>query len=323
VTLLTSIAGAEVASRIPEVQDVIVHRAAWMKALPPATPEESLDLVETLRAGRFDAAVIFTVFSQNPLAAALTCHLAGIPRILAHVRENPYAIVTDWVRDDEWPVPTRHEVRRQLDLVGSVGFRTADTHLSYRVDPAASRAVRATLAALGIGPRDPFAVLHPGASAPSRRYPVDGYAAAAARLAHEDGWRILVTGSADEVPLADAIVAAAPGAVSLAGRLSTDELGALVAAAPVLIANNTGPMHLAAAVGTPVVALYAQTNMQHTPWGVTSRVLSHDVPCRNCLKSVCPLGHNACIRAIDPAAVVDAARAITLAAGQARVASAG
>ena len=53
-----------------------------------------------------------------------------------------------------------------------------------------------------------------------------------------------------------------------------------------LVANNSGPAHLAAALGTPVVDLYALTNPQHTPWQVPARVLNHDVPCRNCLKSV-------------------------------------
>jgi ADP-heptose:LPS heptosyltransferase len=94
---------------------------------------------------------------------------------------------------------------------------------------------------------------------------------------------------------------------SLAGQLSLDELAALLAAAPLLIANNTGPVHLAAAVGTPVVDLYALTNPQHTPWQVPHRVLSHDVPCRYCYKSVCPAGHHDCLRLVDPQEVVTAA----------------
>jgi ADP-heptose:LPS heptosyltransferase len=74
-----------------------------------------------------------------------------------------------------------------------------------------------------------------------------------------------------------------------------------------LIANNSGPAHIAAALGTPVVVLYALTNPQHTPWMATSRVLSHDVPCRGCLRSVCPLGHNACLQAIPASEVAEAA----------------
>jgi ADP-heptose:LPS heptosyltransferase len=75
-----------------------------------------------------------------------------------------------------------------------------------------------------------------------------------------------------------------------------------------LISNNTGPVHLAAAVGTPVVDLYALTNMQHAPWQVPHELLFHDVPCRNCYKSVCPLEHHHCLRLVPPAAVVAAAR---------------
>jgi ADP-heptose:LPS heptosyltransferase len=80
-----------------------------------------------------------------------------------------------------------------------------------------------------------------------------------------------------------------------------------VAEAPLLVSNNTGPAHIAAATGTPVVDIYALTNPQHTPWRVESRVLSHDVPCKYCYKSVCPLGHNDCLRLVTPASVAHAA----------------
>jgi ADP-heptose:LPS heptosyltransferase len=76
--------------------------------------------------------------------------------------------------------------------------------------------------------------------------------------------------------------------------------------APLLIANNTGPVHIAAAVGTPVVDLYALTNPQHTPWQVPSRVLSHDVECKFCYRSVCPQGHHHCLDLVEPQAVVQA-----------------
>jgi ADP-heptose:LPS heptosyltransferase len=86
------------------------------------------------------------------------------------------------------------------------------------------------------------------------------------------------------------------------------ELAAVLTVAPLLLTNNTGPVHLAAAIGTPVVDVYAMTNVQHAPWRVPSRVVSLDVPCAGCRRSVCPLGHHRCLRAIDPGRVVDAAR---------------
>jgi ADP-heptose:LPS heptosyltransferase len=80
-----------------------------------------------------------------------------------------------------------------------------------------------------------------------------------------------------------------------------------VEAAPLLLCNNSGPVHVAAAVGTPVVDLYALTNPQHTPWAVPHRVLFHDVPCKYCYKSFCPEGHHDCLRLVPPATVVEAA----------------
>ncbi|MBO0700981.1 MAG: glycosyltransferase family 9 protein, partial [Zavarzinella sp.] len=150
-------------------------------------------------------------------------------------------------------------------------------------------------------------VMHVGASAASRRYPAGLFAAAAPDLA-EDGVRLVFTGSAAEEELVELVRAGMGGfSHSLAGELTLAELAALLRRAPLLISNNTGPVHVACAVGTPVVDLYALTNPQHTPWGVPCRVLSHDVPCRNCYKSVCPEGHNDCLRRIPPAAVVQAA----------------
>jgi ADP-heptose:LPS heptosyltransferase len=93
---------------------------------------------------------------------------------------------------------------------------------------------------------------------------------------------------------------------SVAGRLDLAMLTALLAAAPVLVTNNSGPAHIAAAVGTPVVDLYALTNPQHTPWAVESRVLFHDVPCKYCYKSVCPQGHHRCLSLVPPEDVVKA-----------------
>jgi ADP-heptose:LPS heptosyltransferase len=112
-----------------------------------------------------------------------------------------------------------------------------------------------------------------------------------------------------EVALASMRQAGAPDAVVLCDALSLGELGAVIANADVLIANNSAPAHIAAAVGTPVVDLYALTNPQHTPWMAPSTVLSHEVPCRDCLRSVCPQGHHDCLRAIEPATVAEAAMA--------------
>ncbi|HSL76445.1 MAG TPA: glycosyltransferase family 9 protein [Candidatus Limnocylindrales bacterium] len=307
-TLLTSASGAAVAELLPEIDDVIVYDAPWMKATPGVVdPGRDAAFIERLRAERFDAAAIFTVHSQSPLPAAMMAYLADIPRRLAHCHENPYELLTDWVPDPETDQPLRHEVRRQLDLLAHVGIETSDEHLSLHVPDVASRAIRERLAYLGIGPRDPWLLVHPGATAPSRRYPPDRLAEVLRRLGVRTDWPIVLTGSRSERRLVEDVRAGADGlGISLAGQLTTAELAAVVAVAPMLLTNNSLPAHIAAAVGTPVVDLYALTNVQHTPWAVPNRVLSVDVPCKGCRRSVCPLGHNRCLHGVEPTDIVDA-----------------
>lgn len=315
-TLLTSRSGAAIADLLPELDDVIVYDAPWMKASAAHDPAADLAMIAHLRGQEFDAAVIFTVHSQSPLPAALMTSLAGIGRRLAHCRENPYDLLTDWVPDPETERPLRHEVRRQLDLLAAVGIHARDTHLSLHVPDGASRSVRARLARLGIAPGDPWIIVHPGATAPARRYPPDRFAAAIRDIDARTGWPVVLTGDASERDLVEQVRTEAGGVGhSLAGTLGIDELAAAIAIAPILLTNNTAPAHIAAAVGTPVVDLYALTNVQHTPWRVPCRVLSVDVPCKGCRRSVCPLGHNRCLHAVPPSAVVEAVLDLALEVG--------
>jgi lipopolysaccharide heptosyltransferase II len=307
VTLLTSAAGAGVARFIPEIDDTIRYAAPWMKSSEAHDAHVDMAMIERLRSCRFDAAVIFTVYSQNPLPAALLCHLAGIPLRLGYCHENPYQLLTHWVRDPEPQENIRHEVRRQLDLVATVNAQADDERLSFRIPSADTAWALSQLQALHIDPAQPWIVLHPGASAPSRRYPAQHWRALAQLLAERLQCPLLFTGSADEAALVDEISHGIAGAHSLAGRPDLGKLAALISLAPLLISNNTGPAHIAAAVGTPVVDLYALTNPQHTPWQVASRVLFHDVPCRFCYKSVCPQGHHHCLTKVSPERVADAA----------------
>jgi ADP-heptose:LPS heptosyltransferase len=182
-----------------------------------------------------------------------------------------------------------------------------------RVNPEDVKAIRQELLTFGIQPGDPFVVIHPGATAESRRYPPEGYAAAARILRQKSQLPLIFTGSLDEVGLVEGIRALDPeGIYSLAGRLTISQLTALLSETRLLISNNTGPVHLAAGVGTPVVVLYALTNPQHTPWAVASRVLFHDVPCKFCYKSICPQGHHNCLRMVTPAEVAEAAQNLLL-----------
>ena len=310
-TLLSSSSGAMLAPYLPELEAAIAYGAPWMKSADIHDSKNDLDMVAAFQARRFDAAVIFSSYTQSALPAALLCTLAGIPLRLAHCRENPYQLLTDWVPDPEPDTVVRHEVRRQIDLVASVGCSREALPLSFRVPAADKASIRRRLESMGIARGQPWVVLHTGASAASRRYPARLWAIVARQLRQRLGCMLVFTGSSDE---AEAIASIRREAAcdsplasrSLAGELDLGKLAALIAQAPVVVSNNTGPAHLCAALGTPVVDLYALTNPQHTPWQVVSRVLFADVPCRFCLRSVCPHGHHACLAGVAPGRVVAA-----------------
>ena len=150
--------------------------------------------------------------------------------------------------------------------------------------------------------------IHAGATVASRRYPREQFAIVARRLVEELNCAVIFTGIESERELVESIRGEmAVPSHSLVGSLDLPRLAAFLARISLLVSNNTGTVHVAAAVGTPVVDLYALTNPQHTPWMVEHRVLSHDVSCKFCYKSICPEGHQDCLRLITPDEVVTAA----------------
>ena len=306
ITLLTSEVGAQVGRLDPDVAEVVVYRAPWMDPWSrlPLDPEREQEAIARLRDGHYDAAVIFSSFRQSPLPAAYLCYLAGIPLRLAASIDGTGSLLTT---RHKHPERMMHEVERGLDLVASVGMRTDDDRLVLRLPDAAQEETDDIVS----GQR-PLIVVHPGCTMPARTYPWPQYGEVVALLVRDLDAHVVVTGAVDERPLVAAIVAGLdpwirPRVTAAAGTLSFPAFCALLGVADVVVTNNTGPMHVAAAVQTPVVALFALTNPpeQWGPWRVPHRMLWHDVPCRLCYSRVCPTTHD-CLAKVSPADVVRA-----------------
>lgn len=311
VCLLTSPAGALVGSRSAAVSQVMIFDSPWMKASATVTHRATLDLAEALRHMSFDGAVIMHSYSQSPLPAAMLCHLAGIPRQLAYCRENPYQLITDWLPEPEPQALCRHEVQRQLDLVSALCEPPVDLSLRVTVTEDDHGAADAALAQLGLiktcGRAADFILVHPGASAESRRYPLALLQTVIQQLGDTTGLPVVLTGGIQDQSALSALHAAAgPSSAGIVRDLAFGGLAALIGKARLLIANNSAPAHLAAAMQTPVVALYALTNPQHTPWQVPSKVMFNPVPCAPCYRSVCPMAHHACLAGVPPSEVTAA-----------------
>ncbi len=311
VSLLTSRAGALAGDCIAALEtingkcSVLPFDAPWMKSSLPCVPDAVANMAARLQAMQFDGAVIFSSYTQSALPAALLCQMAGIPLRLAHCRENPYQLLTHWVRDPE-PAIFRHEVQRQLDLVATLGCDTDDTRLRITISAENHAAASGLLQEAGLSENEHWLLLHPGASAPSRHYPAQGWHQVARLLAKHLPLPVVIAGSTDEITLATNLCKASARCINIAGKTSFGTLAALIARARVLISCNSAPAHLAAATGTPVVDLYAQTNLQHTPWQVTHRLLFDTVPCAGCLQSICPQPGHPCLARVSAERVLQA-----------------
>lgn len=291
ITLLGSPTGVQAAPLLPWIDDVIAWRSVWQDVggRMPLDPGRELDLVALLREQNFDAALIFTSFSQTPHAPAYVCYLAGIPLRAGESKEFGGSVLTNELRG---ATDDMHQVDRNLRLVESLGFPVVDRRLEVEISEADRLAARDLFTMAGITLDQPIAVLHPGASAAARRYRSGGYADAA-RMFIESGWQVVVTGTDREAETVNDVVRDVPGAVVMLGNTTLRQYAALIEAATVVVCGNTLPLHLADAVRTPVVALYAGTDLE-TQWKprYTGRaILRRPTLCYPCYRFDCQIGH--------------------------------
>jgi ADP-heptose:LPS heptosyltransferase len=286
VTVLAGPAGAAAARMLPGVDEVLVHSLPWIAAEPGPCDASVIDpLVADVRSLAPDEAVIFTSFHQSPLPLALLLRLAGVPRIAAVSDDYPGALldVRHRVHDDI------HEVERACSLAAAAGFPTPPGDDG-----------RLAIGRSGVGrvrSGTPYVVVHPGASVPARAWDPDRHRALVRELVRAEV-DVVVTGGASERALTTFVAGAHRRVRDLGGATDLAELAEIVAGACAVVCGNTGPAHLAAAVGTPVVSLYAPTvpASRWRPWRVDHVLLGHqEVACRGCRARVCPFGGHPCL----------------------------
>jgi ADP-heptose:LPS heptosyltransferase len=285
VTLLCGPKGRDAAALLPAVDEVLVQPAEWIDATPGPLDRAEIDLrVAALAQLRADCAVILTSFHQSPLPLALLLRMAGVARIGAISVDYPGSLldVRHAVADDI------HEVQRALSLTEAMGFQPPtgdDRRLRVRRTGGFRR---------GVG----HVVVHPGTSVPARAWAPERHAALV-RALDAQGRRVIVTGGPGERTLTRLVAGA--GALDLGGRTSLAELADVLAGAECVVAGNTGPAHLAAAVGTPVVSLFAPTvpAVRWRPWGVRHELVCVAVPCAGCRAQTCPVPGHPCLDDIE------------------------
>jgi ADP-heptose:LPS heptosyltransferase len=297
VTLLAGPRGAAAANLLPAVDEVLTWCAPWIDPEPgPFTGTDAETLIELIRAAEVDRAFVLTSFHQSPLPLAVLLRMAGVPWIGAISEDYPGSLLDLRHRVAGDPP----EAVRALSLAEAAGFPLPegdDGRLAVR-EPLPD--MRAVTGAPG------YVVVHPGASVPARQ--VSGARSAEfAKALAAAGHRVVVTGAPGERELTREV--AAGQFTDLGGANGMAELAAVLRDASVVVAPNTGPAHLAAAVGTPVVSLFAPVvpASRWAPHAVPVVLLGdQDAPCRGTRARDCPVAGHPCLESITPEQVVAA-----------------
>jgi heptosyltransferase II len=261
-------------------------------------------LAAELRARHFDLAILL----QDAFDAALITRLAGIPRRMGN-RSDGRGFLLSHGFDHKTLDPRLHNVDNYLEMLKHFGMPATDKKQLLCLTDADREGARARLQAAGIVPGDYLIGINPGAAYGSaKRWYPERFAAAGAELAQKWGAKLLVFGGPGEVAIANDIEGALQGnCLNLAGKLTIRELMALIQRCDFFISNDSGPMHIAAAFGVPLVAIFGSTDHRTTyPYSDNSVIVRQEVDCAPCLKRECPIDHR-CMKGVSAADVVAAA----------------
>lgn len=313
-TYLVEPAAAPVVAGNPHLDEVIVapRRGGIVGMLA------DVGLGWRLRRAQYDLAIDF---HGGPRASLLTL-MSGAPRRIGY-----NVVARRWMYTDVVERPRglrrRHSVENQWDLLAALDVAAptpAGNPVEMPVDRRAKAAVDQRLAAAGVAPDDDLAVIHVSASSPFRRWPLPSFVDTVAALAAQPGRRIIVTSGPSEQEAAHGIINDARGKlpagdrhrVLSCGDFSLAELRALLERSALYIGGDSGPLHLAATTGVPIVAIFGPTPSERSaPWRDPALLLEaieiDGLPCRPCDQRVCEPGDFRCLTHIDAPRVIAAA----------------
>ncbi|MCX7523153.1 glycosyltransferase family 9 protein [Microbacterium sp. STN6] len=301
--------GVAAARILPGVARVLEWECPWIvDPAPPATMENTGALLDLVRECAPETALILTSFHQSPLPLALLLRLAGVHEIAAASVDYAGRLLDTRIKPGEDMPEDQPEPVRALTIARAAGFELPEGD-DGRMRVAAPPDVTSL-----VGP-GPYVVVHPGAAVPARTWPALQHRQAVSLLA-KAGVRVVVTGAEGERALTSRV--AGSSGIDLGGRTDFRTLAGVLAGASVLIAGNTGPAHLAAAVGTPVVSLYSPVipAERWAPYGVPVALLGDQhAACRGSRARECPIAGHPCLARVTPQQVVDACLALAGGAG--------
>ena len=251
-----------------------------------------------LRGRKFDCAILF----QNAIEAAIMAFLAGVPRRVGYITDGRRLLLN-------YPVPVGdaeralHHTDYYLHMLAGCGVTTGVKQQRLALRPEEISWAAATF------PRGAYAVINPGAAYGSaKRWIPERFAAVADRLFDSYGLSIVLSGGPAEIEIgADIAKAMHVPVQNVIGKTTVRQMMALLAASSLMITNDSGPMHVAAAFGVPMVAIFGPTDHTTTsPWGTRAQIVRHPVECSPCMLRQCPIDHR-CMQRVTVEEVLSAA----------------
>jgi heptosyltransferase-2 len=268
---------------------------------------DRLRVIGAIRAGRFDLAILF----PNSFQSALWTTVAGVPRRAGYRTDARGPMLTIGAT----PPPAAmedHQARYWLEMVrATVGAVGDASDCALEADDVNLGRMRQWLDAKRKRPGAPLVALAPGAAyGPAKQWPADHFAELINHLAHRPGTECVLVGAPGERALCERIAAdSSAGAIVAAGETNVGELIAVLELADGFVGNDSGAMHLAAALGKPVVGIFGSTNPKRTgPTGPRACAIWHQLECSPCLARTCRFGHYKCLRDIPPGEAAAALR---------------
>ncbi|VVC74888.1 ADP-heptose--LPS heptosyltransferase 2 [Aquicella siphonis] len=259
-------------------------------------------LAKTLRASRYDQAIVL----QNSFKSALVPWLAGIPRRTGWVGEFRYFLLNDARRLDKKRYPLMIEQYMALGLPAGAALPEAYPYPEFSVSPSSQSATLAKIKPVWRG--RPVLALGAGAAfGPAKRWP-ETYFADVANQKLSEGWDVWLFGSQADRPITDKIMQLTQNRCeNVSGRTELFETIDLLSLVSGVVTNDSGLMHMAAALKKPLVAVYGSTSPAFTPpLSAEAKILKLDLDCQPCFKRDCPLSHHRCMRDLKPALVLAA-----------------
>lgn len=266
-------------SLVPTIDTRIVWRAkgsGWYG---------SIDVIRGMRAARYDAALDL----QGLLKSAVLARASGATRVIGFSARDLREPAARWLyRETVDPAGARHVVEKNLSMARALGG--ADAPWSFPIRVPARPGWPEVWRLLGTDAGGRFALLNPGAAWPNKRWPPERFGRVAAHLRKRHGLQSLTVWGPGERDLAVDVRRASNGAAFVTPKTSVGDLVALAARATIMVAGDTGPLHVAAAVGTPIVGLFGPTNpARNGPWAAADVVVSRVDACRCHHKRACQI----------------------------------